>query len=115
VLPGHLRNHKTRTDWTDLRLVYKVERVGLSDVEYTSYPMPVKKPSIAEAYGMSTYRLTATIVPMLVSGARTRELYTTFPNIVRPVLAWRIRNARTIAGSGRNRCRRRSGLYAARV
>lgn len=77
-----------------------------------SYPAScVKKLFTAEACNSSTYRSTTVSIK---DAARARKLYAAFPNIISPVSACRVRNARTIAGSGR-KCRRRcSGLYATR-
>src|SRR6266403_355715 len=81
----------------------------------TSYPALVRKSFTACAYDLSTYRLiTAVGASVPENDARARNSYAAFPNIVRPVSAWRVRNARTTAASGRNCCKRRSGLYAAR-
>ena len=51
---------------------------------------------------------------MSIGIVRARKLYAALPKTRTPVWACRVRNALTTAMSGRNCCRRCSGLYATR-
>jgi hypothetical protein len=48
VVAGHLRRRITRTDQKDLRFVYKVERVGLANVEYDLINDPIIFPRLEQ-------------------------------------------------------------------
>lgn len=48
MVAGHLRRRITRTDQKDLRFVYKVERVGLANVEYDLINDPIIFPRLEQ-------------------------------------------------------------------